>query len=773
MTTPRGGRYTKEGPVKRFRTTARVLIHSHVAHRDLDGKESSAPIDLSLSVISISTEKNIKGSGKATIVLAPTQNFFQLIYPNDYINIYFARGDSQGDFKGSGYVRTFFGLVDRISESSSVSTQGVITTQFKINCTDFYKVFEKTGYEFNPNLRERNDLKDQDSAQIAPGNGLSREVTSRGIIASGTPAEILYKFIFAFLGFDSQFVVPPAYVSNRTRVERRIEQAKNFIFQDLTKELKKAFGSDILADRQAKASSAKSAKDTNPASAAATQSLSSFLKKRGIKSVDDVTQDAVTELFNDENFIERFSGDAGISVYINAQKIIKKLKADYFINLVDLEHFIERDAMDGFLSGSAAYQELESLAALLQSRSNEIVNELIFDLRPIAFAEKEGIGTYSTEADELNGNVISSNRPKGVEYVPAVVFREYPFSTISEVPVGSKKPIKMNGIFHDQPNVEGPHFVAADAISLTREAGQTTTLKRLDVVVLETKELISIDIGRSDRQHLNMFQVLSDYDIGQIKQKVFLKDSLPIVSLAHIKRHGLRKLERKSVFSKFGFSSPRGLDPDKASELEASGNRPNANNPVKNLDNALVSSLVIRWSVLLDHWNQHNLEYLDGTIVTTGAPHIRVGYRLDLRDRNLSFYVESVNHSWTYTQDMRTTIKVSRGQPNNPFPAYVLPSSNSFEVSGVNPKVQRNTGSRLEKYFSVSSPHAVSRGQFWHASSGTLITPALRGLHDDPDNRVDRELIDGTSEEKYVHAKRNKVTTAVTVDGDPSKTEQK
>lgn len=110
-----------------------------------------------------------------------------------------------------------------------------------------------------------------------------------------------------------------------------------------------------------------------------------------------------------------------------------------------------------------------------------------------------------------------------------------------------------------------------------------------------------------------------------------------------------------------------------------------------------------RWSLLQDHWFQHNLEYLNGTVACRPAPEIRVGYRLDLLERNLSFYVENVNHSWQYPDVMTTQLTVTRGQPNNPYPAYALPPTPGFPGAAT----ARRRGSRLAKYFTVPDPVAV------------------------------------------------------------------
>ena len=62
-------------------------------------------------------------------------------------------------------------------------------------------------------------------------------------------------------------------------------------------------------------------------------------------------------------------------------------------------------------------------------------------------------------------------------------------------------------------------------------------------------------------------------------------------------------------------------------------------------------------------WNQHNHELLSGSMSLKGMPGLRPGYRVDRLDINLSFYVESVSHSWGHPGHLSTQITVSRGQP--------------------------------------------------------------------------------------------------------------
>ena len=59
----------------------------------------------------------------------------------------------------------------------------------------------------------------------------------------------------------------------------------------------------------------------------------------------------------------------------------------------------------------------------------------------------------------------------------------------------------------------------------------------------------------------------------------------------------------------------------------------------------------------------HNYEYLSGSMTIRGRPDIRVGYRLDVMERNESYYVESVAHTWAIGTPMTTTLTLTRGQP--------------------------------------------------------------------------------------------------------------
>jgi hypothetical protein len=110
---------------------------------------------------------------------------------------------------------------------------------------------------------------------------------------------------------------------------------------------------------------------------------------------------------------------------------------------------------------------------------------------------------------------------------------------------------------------------------------------------------------------------------------------------------------------------------------------------------------------MLDHWYQHNGEYLNGSMTTRAFPEIRVGYRLDIIERRESYYVEGTNHNWSLKENgavLTSAFTLSRGQRNDPFPVYVLPA-----LEGWGGTHSRGDQSRLAIYFNQKNPSAVVR----------------------------------------------------------------
>ena len=176
--------------IRRYRTTCKVLVDSHVT-----GKHN-----VSQDVVGMSISKNIKGIGQAKFALVARNNYLSYIHPGDYINIYFDTND------GAGWTRTFFGMVDRVEETYKVDNKGTPKTSYTIYCSDFQKAFERTNIYFNPHVVGREDFAGEQFGVVNVG-GLA--LMTKGIRASGSPADIVKNLLILMYGFGSQFVLKP------------------------------------------------------------------------------------------------------------------------------------------------------------------------------------------------------------------------------------------------------------------------------------------------------------------------------------------------------------------------------------------------------------------------------------------------------------------------------------------------------------------------------------------------------------------------------------
>ena len=209
---------------------------------------------------------------------------------------------------------------------------------------------------------------------------------------------------------------------------------------------------------------------------------------------------------------------------------------------------------------------------LLMQQSNENVNELFFDLRPVIFNNKvalAGGNNWDRTEDEIGHNLDASLTP-GVKYVPSIIFREYPFSTIQSLDASNIKlslegkngtraavgKVQFGAIFSDAPNVKGRHVIQVENINLEdnarTKAGESAGVayKHLDVAVISPTEIFSSNLGRSDHEHYNLTQYVSDGLLGE-DGKFYMHDLFPIVSPIGIARYGLRVRELNTSFARF------------------------------------------------------------------------------------------------------------------------------------------------------------------------------------------------------------------------------
>lgn len=1003
--------------VRRYRTRWKVLVKSH---------QYIGTASLSDSLISVSTSKNVKSVGSLSIALTGDKNYLNLVYPNDYITAYCDRGD------GQGWTRVFFGFVDQIEVAERVDpASGKPSTLYTIQCSDFQKAFERTEIYFNPHVAARRDF---DGGFVGTPNIGGAALRTRGLRVFGTPADLVLNTTLLLLGFGSQYILPNSY--NPRLLDRIRQQRADFILRTLSTDVRNqiielgGYANFLEAIRSRLGISNTVDALIDPESPDAL-SVSRADRRR----FSDTTITALSPRSTVGSEDTRAANERGQEAY----NVLNTTVAGFpptLLDVIDIFTFVEREAIDGYTMEMSMWERQGSLMSFLRSVSNEIVNELFFDLRPVSREGGLVAGVdYSRDLDDLQGNAAdSSGGITGILYQPAIVMREYPFSTIDNInashvpltirqrgPTGSPDVpettnlgfVYCGAIFSNRPNEPGRHVITTPSINPNSQVFGIPTRdakKHLDVAVVSDKEIMSTRFSRSDSDHFNLFELLSESSIFGESSRFFMMDLLPIITPTHVVRHGLRTRRLSTRFarnslelinhitpepppaaaeestpaapeppavptpsttvlpvelvtsggryaqgyvssanrwwyrsktfngtrhvnnnnsnpvpaagvrywrfhngvdimaprgtpvravrdgvvvfaapvgttSRTGYGNvvmvyheaddiysvyahldeiaanlrvvsrsrsaatyssrrinPRGryqevrvsagdqigtvgdtdcegpnggvhlhfefnvmrngrvfpaslqrndvtpdvfrdaataisgypvsasqpANPSEAStvsqdpvrifserfrtllpvgrdviegalpiddaaaipgntfsgdEAEDSSQQPTPVTPTRassaadkvnaNLDRLMsghvdspgTRRILARWALLQDHWYQHNLEYLSGSIEMRGAPEIRVGYRLDLVDRNMSFYVEGVSHTWSYAQPMTTTLHVTRGQPNNPFPVYVVPATEGFAPT----ETQRKTSSRLASFFVAPDPVSVRR----------------------------------------------------------------
>ncbi len=507
--------------VRRYHTKIKVLVHSHL---------SPYPIDVSSYVEACNVSKTLKGAGKAQVTLVASRNFMNEIYPNDYINVYFDIG------AGGGWVRTFFGFVDRVSETYAVSDNGTPMSRYILACSDFQKAVEQTQIYFNPHLANRRDLV---ATFVGANNIGGLQLMMSGLTVTGSPADVVQSVILTLLGFGSQFILPSSYIRSAGSYARESQLARAQFLQN-------ALPQDVLRRIQ----------DAGGFEAAVREASSRAAETEAVRSANPQTRSNVLVSSTRSEIAESL----GTSIeqtgqVLNIAGATSSNSLPTLLDIMDVFTFVEAGAIDGYLTSATIWQQQGSVMNFLMSHSHEHVNELFFDLR--AADAETGVlteGSYSTASDELGGN--QGGEHTGVRYVPALVMREYPFSTVRDIDGsnvsildGSLGVVPFGAIFSDSPGRSGRHVVTIPAISLTQRGSEAK--KHLDVACLSTREIRSSDIGRSDHDHFNFTEFYSDHVIGA-DARFFLSDLIPITTPVHIARHGLRVRSLSTNYARYG-----------------------------------------------------------------------------------------------------------------------------------------------------------------------------------------------------------------------------
>jgi hypothetical protein len=692
--------------IPRQKTTCLVFVYSHINTNDLDGK-----VDCSLDVISCQTSKAIKGGGSAAFTLVPRREYLNYIFPDDYVDIFFNPGD------GRGYIRTFFGFVDRIERTITVGGNGEITTRYNVSCTDFTKAFDRTQIYFNPHIGDRSDFLSAFSSNIA-----GTTLRTKGVEIAGSPADIIMNLVHVILGFGSQFALPESYPSNKAAILSSRDARLRWLKTRLDPNIKAAIDAGGLNALISKISSKiagiksfiKNKNEKKAMEALGKLYKPKLTKAQTAKMLIEVKRAIATNDLTSSSILESLVTGALIpgtdpvkfKAYTTMVAAANASAPRTLLDLIDFS-FLEYDSIDGSICSASIWTQEGTLWALMNSLSNDIVNELFCDLRPLSSNYNEPMQKWNSDyAVDLDDTFVKTTEPEAVwggllatnpadtlavRFAPAIIMREYPFSTIEtidtkEVSVFEQSLgcIYLGAMFSKQPPGKAGRAILIKSdgpvSDWSQAAGSAKDCARhLDVAAISIQDIISESIGRGDAEVTNLIELYSDM-LGD-SQKFVFHEVQPIVTPVSVMKHGLRVWSNSTRFADFS--------------VKTSAN--------KGYDTLGTRQKVIRWVIMLDHWKQHNEEYLNGSITTRGFPEIRVGYRLDILERHESYYVEGVTHNWQYPEPLTTTLTVSRGQRNDPYPVYIKPESNILKGS------RQTLDSRLNTPFLVIPNDSVLR----------------------------------------------------------------
>lgn len=263
-------------------------------------------------------------------------------------------------------------------------------------------------------------------------------------------------------------------------------------------------------------------------------------------------------------------------------------------------------------------QQGQKLWDAIQTYANPVLNEMWVDLAhdPGSFASGENrlLGP-SAPIDPVTGKSIPLPSVKSLR--PALYLRERPF--ISS---------EFNHLKWDRLPT---HELRPDQI-VAGQLAKGSSAERFNYweLVGASAQTRSINFIARVREQQDA-TVAGDGRIGN-------PGTVPIFNLTSIRRYGLRRFQQASRFF-----------PVNDATLQE-----------------LATGMIPRWLRLLHDWYSPAVREVTGTITTSYImPWIRIGHRIKLRTYSgsiITFYVEGVQHEYTYPQNGFTTLTLTRGE---------------------------------------------------------------------------------------------------------------
>jgi len=202
--------------------------------------------------------------------------------------------------------------------------------------------------------------------------------------------------------------------------------------------------------------------------------------------------------------------------------------------------------------------------------------------------------------------------------------------------------------------------------SVTENLGNTILYP--DDFTFRDRDLVSINVSKSQSEVFNYFitiptlQLLTKISFRGLMLSTckgdFTKSENPFFQVsefypAYLGKYGFRKYEATTYFINFDIGQLEKKDTEKQKQYETEVVAP-----------AFLQKGIERNRMIVA-WFLHNEFLLSGTIDISGTNKAVIGtYAINEDGTPMSYYVEGVSHSWVLFQSYRTSLRVTRGQPN-------------------------------------------------------------------------------------------------------------
>lgn len=171
--------------------------------------------------------------------------------------------------------------------------------------------------------------------------------------------------------------------------------------------------------------------------------------------------------------------------------------------------------------------------------------------------------------------------------------------------------------------------------------------EQLSKYVLRTRDVISENFGRTDIDAFSIYNVVP----GMENEDLALMNAVPWYNESLVNKYGYKMLEVSSKFINFGTTE---MQEDLREEVEADEDMEFYENTV-----------AAKFGKKLYNWYVNNPNFYSGDITVVGHPDYRMGNILIYKNSNQNemweFYIESVQHSFSYEDGYTTELGVTRG----------------------------------------------------------------------------------------------------------------